>query len=148
VTDYWFPLSLIAATLGLTLARAVGVPVSGWLVATPLLVLLATMLAAYACIRVYAYRHRGDAMKPGLEASSHTGFVEVHKDVSVQRLEMVEPVRTPDGHIDVEASMGQLSLRDKVPLWVRLHPGGRRMLRLQEDFIRNGLEDINRREEG
>ncbi len=144
MTDYWFPLSLLAATLGLALARVAGAPVSAWLVATPLALLLSVMLAAYAFIRVYAYRHRGDAGQPGLEASSHSRFTKVRQDLSAQRLEVMEPVRDANGRIDVEATVRQ----SRKALWrFRLLPGGRIVLAHHDRFLMSGLEQAKRREE-
>ena len=75
-------------------------------------------------------------MEPGLEVPSDSRFKEVRRDLSVQRLEVMEPVRDSDERIDVEATVRQSR---KALLRFRLLPGGRKAIAHHDRFLRNGL---------
>lgn len=142
VRDYWFYITCLTAPAVLLLARALGAPVSGWLIAAPPLTLVVVLAAAIFFMQLYMRRH-ADEDEVGIPLSSLGR--EVHTTLSGHELEVMEPVRDADNRLDIDATL--LQLRSQVG-WVRLIPGARKALRQRDDILRVWLEDLKRREEG
>ncbi|WP_182526791.1 hypothetical protein [Nocardioides dongkuii] len=118
--DIWFPLALLAVTGGLLL------------------------VAGHVAIHL-VLRHRcpDDVREQAVAgAAAHHALAERATDVVL--LDPVEPVRSPDGRIDVDATVRREGLRH---WWLYLFPGGRTTAAHHRRLLRLALERTRREED-